>query len=438
VLTEDGNLAALTDAGRAAALAEVEGLAARGGRILALAYRMLTHEPEDLEDSERDLVFVGLTVLLDPLRPEAAETVNKVMEAGVHLVMVTGDHAGTASSVARAAGLSHEDHEVVTGSQLRATGLPDDLGSFRVFARVDPEQKLELVEAFQAAGHVVAVTGDGINDAPALRKADIGVAMGRGGSQVAREAADLVITDDDLNLVTRAVREGRAIYENIRKVVDYLVAGNISEVTVVLAGLAAFPGLGIPLFPLQLLWINLLTDGLPALALGFDRPRRELAFRPAGLKTSQLLSGRRLSMLALRGVVLASGAIGALATARASGGSWEEARTAMFMALVISHLLYAFVVRMPLDGNFFNPRLLVAIAVGLLLQAGIVLGPFRDLFHVVPIDGGQWLLAIGAGVVPVILVGAAEALRHRSSASSSSSAIAAVEAAVDGKESSWK
>ena len=438
VLTEDGNLAALTDAGRAAALAEVEGLAARGGRILALAYRILTHEPEDLEDSERDLVFVGLTVLLDPLRPEAAETVNKVMEAGVHLVMVTGDHAGTASSVARAAGLSHEDHEVVTGSQLRANGLPDDLGSFRVFARVDPEQKLELVEAFQAAGHVVAVTGDGINDAPALRKADIGVAMGRGGSQVAREAADLVITDDDLNLVTRAVREGRAIYENIRKVVDYLVAGNISEVTVVLAGLAAFPGLGIPLFPLQLLWINLLTDGLPALALGFDRPRRELAFRPAGLKTSQLLSGRRLSMLALRGVVLASGAIGALATARASGGSWEEARTAMFMALVISHLLYAFVVRMPLDGNFFNPRLLVAIAVGLLLQAGIVLGPFRDLFHVVPIDGGQWLLAIGAGVVPVILVGAAEALRRRTSASSSSSAISAVEAAVDGKDSSWK
>jgi Ca2+-transporting ATPase len=437
-LTEDGNLLPLTDAERASVLARVEGLAGSGGRILALAYRTLEQEPENLEDSERNLVFVGLTVLLDPLRLEAAETVNKVMEAGVHLVMVTGDHAGTASSVARAAGLSHEDHEVVTGSELRANGLPTDLGSFRVFARVDPEQKLELVEAFQAAGHVVAVTGDGVNDAPALRKADIGVAMGLGGSQVAREAADLVITDDDLNLVTKAVREGRAIYENIRKVVDYLVAGNISEVTVVLAGLAAFPGLGIPLFPLQLLWINLLTDGLPALALGFDRPRRELAFRPAGLKTSQLLSGRRLSMLAARGVLLACGAVGALAIARVSGGSWEEARTVMFMTLVVSHLLYAFVVRMPLDGNFFNPRLIVAIGAGLLLQAGTVLGPFRDLFNVVPIDASRWLLAIGAGVGPVVVLGAVEALRHRWSASSSSSAMSAVKTAANEKESSWK
>jgi Ca2+-transporting ATPase len=303
---------------------------------------------------------------------------------------------------------------------------------------VDPEQKLELVEAFQAAGHVVAVTGDGVNDAPALRKADIGVAMGLGGSQVAREAADLVITDDDLNLVTRAVREGRAIYENIRKVVDYLVAGNISEVTVVLAGLAAFPGLGIPLFPLQLLWINLLTDGLPALALGFDRPRRELAFRPAGLKTSQLLSGRRLSLLAARGVVLACGAIGALATARASGSRWEEARTVMFMALVISHLLYAFVVRMPLDGNFFNPRLIVAIGAGLLLQAGTVLGPFSELFKVVPVSSVQWLLAICAGVVPVIVLGAVEALRHRGVSGSNSSATAARKTGSGGKESSWK
>ncbi|HUP17998.1 MAG TPA: cation-translocating P-type ATPase [Acidimicrobiia bacterium] len=415
ILTEDGNLSQLTDKGRAAVLAEVESLAAAGGRILALAFRPLEQDPGELEDFEKDLVLVGLTVLLDPLRPEAAETVKKVMEAGVHLVMVTGDHAGTASSVARAAGLSHQDSEVVTGSELRANGLPSDLASFRVFARVDPEQKLELVEAFQAAGHVVAVTGDGVNDAPALRKADIGVAMGLGGSQVAREAADLVITDDDLNLVTRAVREGRAIFENIRKVVDYLVAGNISEVTVVLVGLAAFPGLGIPLFPLQLLWINLLTDGLPALALGFDHPRRELAFRPAGLKTSQLLAGRRLSMLAARGVLLACGAIGALAIARSSGGSWEEARTVMFMALVVSHLLYAFVVRMPLDGNFFNPRLIVAIGAGLLFQAGTVLEPFRDLINVVPIAGGQWLLAMGAGVIPVVVLWAVETLRSRRS-----------------------
>ena len=412
-MTGDGAIAPFTAEARDAVLAEVGDLAVRGGRLLALALRDLDLQPDDLAAAEQDLILVGLVVLADPLRPEAAATVGKVLEAGVHLVMVTGDHAGTASAVARAAGLAHEDREVVTGSELRTNGMPSDLSSIRVFARVDPEQKLQLVDAFQAEGQVVAVTGDGVNDAPALRKADIGVAMGLSGSQVAREAADLVITDDDLDLVTRAVKEGRAIYDNIRKVVDYLVAGNISEVTVVLTGLAAFPGLGIPLFPLQLLWINLLTDGLPALALGFDRPRRELAFRRAASKTSQLLSGRRLAMLIGRGLLLAAGAIGALAVSRAAGGSWEEARTVMFIALVVAHLLYAFVVRLPADGNFFNGRLVLAVGIGLLLQIGTVLGPFKDLFEVVPLSPEQWLLAIGAGTVPVVVLGVVETLRPK-------------------------
>jgi Ca2+-transporting ATPase len=412
-MREDGGTSPLTPETRDTVLTEVGALAAAGGRVLALALRRMVLEPTDLLEAERDLVLIGLAVLTDPLRPEAAATVGKVTEAGVHLVMVTGDHAGTASAVARAAGLTHVDGEVVTGSQLRTEGLPPSLASTRVFARVDPEQKLQLVEAYQAEGHVVAVTGDGVNDAPAMRRADIGVAMGLSGSEVAREAADLVITDDDLDLLTRAVKEGRAIYNNIRKVVDYLVAGNISEVTVVLTGLAAFPGLGIPLFPLQLLWINLLTDGLPALALGFDRPRGDLAAKPSGPKTSQLLSGRRFLLLAGRGILLAAGAIGALAVTRAVGGSWEEARTVMFIALVVAHLLYAFVVRLPASGSLFNGRLVLAIGIGLLLQVGTVLGPFGDLFEVVPLSPEQWLLAFGAGVAPVLVLGALETLRHR-------------------------
>ena len=309
-----------------------------------------------------------------------------------------------------------------------------------MFARVDPEQKLELVEAFQAAGHVVAVTGDGVNDAPALRKADIGVAMGLGGSQVAREAADLVITDDDLNLVTRAVREGRAIYENIRKVVDYLVAGNISEVTVVLAGLAAFPGLGIPLFPLQLLWINLLTDGLPALALGFDRPRRELAFRPAGLKTSQLLSGRRLSMLAARGVVLACGAIGALAAARASGGSWEDVQDRHVhgpgRSLTCSMRLWfgcPWTATSSTRGSSSPsvPAFYFKSAPSS-DRSGISSRSWRSRTA-----SGCW--PSGLASIPVVVLGAVEALRPRRSARTSSSAIARrSDRADDGKESSWK
>jgi Ca2+-transporting ATPase len=404
ILTDRRGERRLTEQDRSRLLGAVDGLAAAGSRVLALATRTFDERPLDLAAAEKELVFVALVALHDPLRAEAADTVKNVTDAGVRLVMVTGDHVGTASAVARSAGLTHNDGEVLTGTQIRTNGLPNDLHSVRVYARVDPEQKLDLVEAFQLAGHVVAVTGDGVNDAPALRRADIGVAMGRGGSQVAREAADLVITDDDLNLVTRAIREGRGIYDNIRKVIDYLVAGNLSEISVLLAGLAFFPDLGIPLFPLQLLWINLLTDGLPALALGFDHHREDLLYRPTLSSATKLLSARRLAMLGSRALVLAGGAIAALIAVRGNGGSWEEARTAMFTALVAAHLLYAYVVRLPLGSNHFNPRLAAAAGAGLLLQVGTVLGPFRDIFGVVAIDSQAWLAAALGGLLPVALL----------------------------------
>ena len=389
---------------RDALLDQVNELASKGARVLALAHRRLEQSPPDLFTVEKGLELIGLAVLHDPLRPEAASTVARMSEADIQLVMVTGDHAGTASAVARAAGLTHSQQEVVNGTELRSRGVPTALDSVRVYARVDPEQKVQLVEAFQQAGHVVAVTGDGVNDAPALRRADIGVAMGRSGSQVAREAADLVITDDDLDLVTKAVREGRGILDNIRKVVDYLVAGNLSEVTVVLSGLAFFPDMGLPLLPLQLLWINLLTDGLPALALGFDRHRQDLLIRPSGSPMTQLLSPRRLLVLGVRALAIAGGAIAALVAIRTMGGSWDEARTVMFTALVLAHLLYAFVVRLPWRASYANPRLSAAVALGILLQGAVVLGPFGDTFGVVPIDSRSWLVAGLAGVLPVVLM----------------------------------
>jgi Ca2+-transporting ATPase len=404
VMTAEGGQRFFTSEERSALLNQVNELASTGARVLALAHRRNVESRADLVTMENELELIGLAVLSDPLRPEAASTVSRMNDAGIQLVMVTGDHAGTASAVARAAGLTHSQQEVLNGNDLRSQGIPTSLDSVRVYARVDPEQKLLLVEAFQEAGHVVAVTGDGVNDAPALRRADIGVAMGKSGSQVAREAADLVITDDDLDLVTKAVREGRGIFDNIRKVVDYLVAGNLSEVTVVLSGLAFFPDMGLPLLPLQLLWINLLTDGLPALALGFDRHRQDLLLRSSGSPTAQLLSPRRLVVLGVRALALAGGAIAALISIRAMGGSWEEARTVMFTALVVAHLLYAFVVRLPLRANYPNPRLAAAVALGILLQVAIVVGPFGDTFGVVPVNGRSWLVALLAGVVPVVLL----------------------------------
>jgi Ca2+-transporting ATPase len=404
VLTGGGGQRLLTEQDRSRLLGTVDRLAAAGSRVLALAIRTLDDFPSDLAAAEEELVLLALVALHDPLRAEAAATVKNVTDAGVQLVMVTGDHVGTASAVARSAGLTYNDDQVLTGSQLRVNGLPTDLNSVRVYARVDPEQKLDLVEAFQSTGHVVAVTGDGVNDAPALRRANIGVAMGRGGSQVAREAADLVITDDDLNLVSRAIREGRGIFDNIRKVIDYLVGGNLSEISVLLAGLAFFPDLGIPLFPLQLLWINLLTDGLPALALGFDRHREDLLYRSAFSSAAQLLSLRRLAVLGIRALVLAGGAIAALIAVRNGGGSWEEARTAMFTALVAAHLLYAYVVRLPVGSNHFNPRLAAAAAAGLLLQIGTIVGPFRDVFGVVTMDGQAWVISALGGLLPVAVL----------------------------------
>jgi len=410
-MIDDGSERAMTPDQRLSMLSTVDQLAATGARVLALAVRRLDSAPADLDSIEQRLLLVGLAVLHDPLRPEASDTVHKLTEAGVRLVMVTGDHAGTASAVARAAGLSHGADEVLTGTELRSGGIPDDLDSVSVYARVEPEQKLDLVEAFQTAGQVVAVTGDGVNDAPALRRADIGVAMGRGGSQVAREAADLVITDDDLRLVVKAVYAGRAIFDNIRKVVDYLVAGNLSEVTVVLIGLGFFPGIGIPLLPLQLLWINLLTDGLPALALAFDRPKG--AALGGSLRGSQLLSRRHLGMLASRGVILASGPIAALAIVRSQDASWAVGRTVLLTSLVFAHLLYVYVVRLPLSVNLSNHRLTVAVGLGLLLQVALVLGPLGGVFGVLPLDQSQWLVALVAGTIPVAVLGSIEAVRLR-------------------------
>jgi len=233
--------------------------------------------------------------------------------------------------------------------------------------------------------------------------------MGRDGSQVAREAADLVITDDDLRLVVKAVHAGRAIYDNIRKVVDYLVAGNLSEVTVVLGGLAFFSGIGIPLLPLQLLWVNLLTDGLPALALAFDKPRR--AVMRGVMRGSQLLSKRHLGLLGFRGLVLASGPLTALALVRSDGASWDVGRTVLLTSLVFAHLLYVNVVRLPLSDSASNPRLAAAVGLGMLLQVTLVVSPLGSVMGVSALDQSQWTTVLVAGLAPVAILWAIESFR---------------------------
>jgi P-type Ca2+ transporter type 2C len=407
----------LTERDRAGVVALAEDLAVKGGRVLALARRAADGRPS-IEEQEEGLTLVGLATLRDPVRAEAAGAVAQAASAGIRILMVTGDHPGTALAVAQEVRLSPSDGSVMTGAQLRSEGFPPDPLSIPVYARVDPDEKLALASALQAQGHVVAVTGDGVNDAPALRRADIGVAMGRSGSDVAREAADMIVTDDDLATIVTAVREGRGIYDNIRKVVEYLVAGNLSEIMVVVVGLILFPGLGVPLLPLQLLWINLLTDGFPALALGVDPVDGGLMDRPPRPRSDHLLSRERLSILLWRATAIAGASIGSLAIAHyAWNEPWSHARATMFSVLMTAHLLYAFAVRRSGSGarGRRNRWLIAAVGGGIVLQVVVVSVPaLQGVFGTAPLSLREWLLVGGAGTLPPVLIHAAAMIgRHR-------------------------
>jgi Ca2+-transporting ATPase len=409
IVDADGVTRPLDDERRDGLIRAADAMAGDGMRTIALARRAPVDAAavEDPDAAVGDLTAIAVLGMRDPLRPEASATVEQARGAGVRVVMVTGDHPGTASAIARDVGLAPSGHRTMTGAELRRDGVPDDPLSVGVYARVDPDQKLDLVEALQGRGDIVAVTGDGVNDAPALRRADIGVAMGMGGSDVARDASDMIVTDDNLATVVRAIREGRAIYDNVRKVVDYLIAGNLSEITVVVGSLLLFVDLGVPLAPLQLLWINLLTDGLPAIALGIDDPAPDLMRRAPRAPGERLLSRRRLGRLAIRGVLLASGAIGALAIARYGlDRPWDEARTVLFTTLVVAHLLYAYVARLPSRGLLTNGWLLAATLAGLGLQVLLVAWPAAGrVFSTTPMPAELWILVAVAALVPVVLLG---------------------------------
>jgi len=416
LLRADGSEAPLDDDARAEIARDAATLADRGIRVLALASRRVG-DGAALDPALRDMTFLALAALRDPPRAEAGAAVAQARAAGIRIVMVTGDHPGTAAAIAREIGLADEGDRALTGADIEAGDLPADPASAAVYARVSPEQKLRLVEALRAVGHVVAVTGDGVNDAPALKRADIGVAMGRAGSDVAREASAMVITDDNLATIVAAVREGRGIYDNIRKVVDYLIAGNLSEITVVVAALVVFPGIGVPLLPLQLLWLNLLTDGLPAIALGVDTIGSGVMDRPPRPRAQRLLDLRRAVRLLGRGVVIAAAPLAALALMRwAWSAPWDRARGVMFTVLVVAHLLYAFVARFPDAGArvtradlkpWRNKALLAAVGGGIVLQiAAMAVPPVASLLHFVVPNARELFVIVALGVLPVLVLAA--------------------------------
>jgi len=372
----------------------------RGYRVLAVAHR-LVRRPVAGEDVERGLRLAGLVAIIDPPRANAADVVGRFREAGVDLLLITGDHPGTAGALASRVGMTHRPDEIVTGPELESGLSPPRLAEARVFARTRPEQKLDIVRAWQERGHVVAMTGDGVNDAPALRRADIGVAMGRDGTEVARQAADLVLMNDDLGTVVAAIEEGRRIYANVRTFLRYALSGGLAEVLVMLAG--PFAGLAVPLLPAQILWINMLTHGLPGVALGAEPGQPDaMQQRPRSPREFVLGSGlwRRI---AWTGLLISVVTLVVGVWAYEAGRPWQ---TMIFLVLGLAQLGVALALRRPHAGRGRRPRFLdVAVAGAVLLQlAPLVVPPLRALLGVQAVGLGDLAVVVVAAAVPGLVV----------------------------------
>ncbi len=391
-------------------LSEAEAMAKKGLRVLGFAYADSGTVPKDAFDGSLVYRFACLAGMKDPPRPEAADAVAMCRRAGIKPVMITGDHKDTAISVARSVGIWKEGEGAYTEAEIKA--LPENereaaIRSACVFARATPEFKVKIVEAYKNAGLVVAMTGDGVNDAPALKKADIGCAMGGCGTDVAREAADIVLTDDNFATIVEAVRHGRGIYENIRRSVRFLLSCNIGEILTVFAAMAA--GLGSPLTAIQLLWVNLVTDSLPAISLGMEKASGDLMERQPLKASDGLFSGNTGFKIAAEGLLIGALSLTAYCIGQRFYGSTEVAGTLCFTVLSMSQLVHSFNMRSdkPLikSGLFGNGWLCASFAVCAALQLSTVLfAPLRAVFGTAPLTGGQWAVAAALSVSPLLVL----------------------------------
>jgi Ca2+-transporting ATPase len=401
-------------------LERAEGLAAQGFRVLAYACRESKTLPEiaTAADVERELTLLGLVALLDPPREEAAGAVRDCLSAGITPVMITGDHPGTALSIARRVGIASEETRVMTGSELARIPLDEferQVEQIGVYARVDPEQKTKIVQALQDRGQFVAMTGDGVNDAPALKRADIGVAMGRKGTDVAREAADMVLMDDDFATIVAAVREGRRIFDNIRKFIKYTMTSNSGEIWTLF--LAPFLGLPIPLLPIHILWINLVTDGLPGLALSAEPAERDIMQRPPRPPGESIFAGGMWQHMLWVGLLIGGLSILSQAWAvRAQSSHWQ---TIVFCVLTFSQLAHVLVIRTetdPVGSNspLRNPYLLGAVLLTVALQLAVIYVPMlQPLFRTQPLLPSELLLCLTLPLVVIVAVAIEKMLARR-------------------------
>jgi Ca2+-transporting ATPase len=386
------------------ALVQAERLAAQGLRVLAFAERRLDELPAGIDEAESDLTFLGLVGLMDPPRDEAATAVAECLAAGIKPVMITGDHPATARAVAERLGILGQGARLITGLELAALSdqeLAAQVEGIRVYARVDPEQKIRIVRALQAVGEFAAMTGDGVNDAPALKAADIGVAMGKGGTDVAREAAHMVLLDDNFASIVHAVREGRRIFDNIRKFIKYTMTSNSGEIWVIF--LAPFLGLPVPLLPIHILWINLVTDGLPGLALAAERGERNLMSRPPRRPNESIFAHGMWQHIVWVGLTM--GAVCLVLQAGSVGRSGAPWQTMVFTVLCLSQLGHALAIRSERDSTFrigfwSNPILMATVWFTVALQLATIYVPaLNPVFKTEPLHLDELLLCLAASSV---------------------------------------
>jgi Ca2+-transporting ATPase len=413
VMTTDGKIQPLEESDRQQIVTANSTFARDALRVLGVARRSLDTTRLDAPacDVERDLVFLGLVAMKDPLRSEAKQAVHQCREAGIRTVMITGDHKDTAVAIAKELGLADVDGTAFTGTDIN--NVTDDqlaqcVERVTVYARVSAEHKLSIVRAWKKRGAIVAMTGDGVNDAPAVKAADIGVAMGLTGTDVTKEAADMVVTDDNFASIVSAVEEGRTVYANILKAVHFLLSCNVSEILVMLV--ATLVGSPLPLLPIQILWINLVTDGLPALALAVDPPEPDVMRRPPLDPREPVLEKGRLVLMGSQGFLLALVAVLAFGQSfYVQGQSLEQARTLTFVVMVLAQLFHAFACRSTQHsiltlGFLTNRALMAAVVLSALLQGLIIQLPWtQEVFKVVPLDAEQWVLAVGLALAPLVL-----------------------------------
>jgi Ca2+-transporting ATPase len=413
----DGEVRELADARRGEIVGAANRMAGRALRVLGLAYREAF---EDRKLGETGLVFAGLAGMMDPPRDEARTAVDRCLAAGIRPVMITGDHKDTAAAIARDLRILQDGQRVVVGTELDRlddTTLAAEVDQIPVYARVTAAHKLRIVSAWKSRGHVVAMTGDGVNDAPAIKAADVGVAMGITGTDVTKEASDMVLTDDNFASIVNAVEEGRTIYDNIRKFVHYLLATNAGEVLLMFC--AVLVGWPAPLVAIQLLWINLVTDALPAMALGVEPPEPDVMKRPPRPPNERLITARRGQRILYHGALnAAAAAVAFYVVYRGQEANVPAARTAAFATLAFAQLLFSFGCRserytLPQLGLLSNPWLLGAIAASGLLQLAPLTVPFlQPIFKVAPVAFvWEWGMMALLAMTPVTVVELAKLMR---------------------------